>query len=296
MNDFDKYLKHKAQQEAISVPPSVQQKITRALDELPNQPPRAKHILCRLGAAVACLLFVALVVLPNLSVSYANALDDLPIIGDIVRVVTSRRYFYTDEHHEMDISVPLVESTDSSAAALINGDVQTLTDALMERFYEELALIGDMGHSGNYVDYTVVTNTTDWFTLKIRVHEAVGSSNTYYKYYHVSKVTDQLVTLGDIASDSRFYGVLTAELTAQMEAQMEENPDLIYWVQGSAFGDELVSIDQTHNFYWDENGALVIPFNKYEIAPGCMGTPEFTISRETLSGLVNEALLPTPAK
>ena len=34
------------------------------------------------------------------------------------------------------------------------------------------------------------------------------------------------------------------------------------------------------NFYFDADGNLVLVFEKYEVAPGYMGTPEFTIPKE----------------
>ena len=34
--------------------------------------------------------------------------------------------------------------------------------------------------------------------------------------------------------------------------------------------------------YWNDDGDLVIVFNKYDAAPGFMGTPEFTVKKSVL--------------
>lgn len=169
---------------------------------------------------------------------------------------------------------------------LINKDIDELTDALVQQFYSDLAAIGDDGHGSVYADYQTVTDTERWFTLKIRVTEASGSSNTYFKYYHVNKQTGSIVRLGDLAADNRFYERIEQEIQKQMRTEMEQNSDLIYWTEDSVIGKDLRSVSPDHNFYWNKDGDLVIPFDKYEIAPGYMGTPEFTISKELLKDVM----------
>ena len=71
-----------------------------------------------------------------------------------------------------------------------------------------------------------------------------------------------------------------------MRTEMEQNSDLIYWTEDSVIGKDLRSVSPDHNFYWNKDGDLVIPFDKYEIAPGYMGTPEFTISKELLKDVM----------
>ena len=41
-----------------------------------------------------------------------------------------------------------------------------------------------------------------------------------------------------------------------------------------------------HNFYWTDDGDLVIIFDKYEVGPGSMGTPEFTIEKEVIDKIL----------
>lgn len=284
MNDFDQYIKRKVSEESVDIPESVQQKIEETIAGLPEK--SAKHkkvrVFPRIAAAAACFLFVIIFALPNMSVVYAKALEKIPVIGEIVRVVTIRNYTYSDAMHEMNIDVPKVEKEDGEEFDPINEAVKDLTDTLVQRFYEELKTVGDKGHGGIYVYYETVTNTADWFTLKLQVLETAGSSNNYYKYYHVNRQTSQIVCLGDLFEDEKCYAIMKAEIEKQMKAAMAEDSSLIYWTSDSVMGENCLTITGEHNFYWNEEGDLVIPFDKYEVSPGYMGTPEFVIDKDII--------------
>lgn len=290
MNDFDKYLKKKAAEEHTGIPNSVKNKIEETLADLPENQTNSKQIriLPRIIATAACFVFVTLFLLPNVSVVYAKALEKVPVIGDIVRVITIRNYFYSDDYHKMDIDVPKVENENSEAADYINKDVSELTTELVAKFYEDLEIIGNNGHGSIYVDYETVTNSDNWFTLKITVYEAAGSSNTYYKYYHINKQTGKIVKLGDMVINDEAYDVLNNEIQRQMRKAMAENSSIIYWTEASIIGKDIVAVTPEHNFYWNKNGDLVIPFDKYEVAPGSMGTPEFVIESDILDRTLKE--------
>lgn len=290
MKEFDRYLKYKAAEEKREVPEAVQKRIEQTFDNLPERENPVKHMRTapRIAAAAAGFLLVTLFLLPNISVAYAEAIEQIPVIGDIVRVITIRNYFYSDEYHEMDIDVPKIEGVDGEAIDFINKDVKALTDELLHRFYEEVEMVGDEGHGSIYVDYETVTNTDAWFTLKLIVHEAAGSSNTYFKYYHIDKRTGKTVQLGDLAESESFYDILEQEIKRQMRKQMEQDKDLVYWVDDSVMGEDLISLNKNHNFYWNEKGDIVIAFDKYEVAPGFMGTSEFVIDK----GIIKDMLKP----
>lgn len=288
MNEFDKYIKEKLGKENLSVPDSIKERIEQCVSALPTK--ESKNIKFRMLpkaiAIAACFVFVCLVVLPNCSAVYAQALEKIPVIGSIVKVVTIRNYFYSDDYHQMDIDVPRIEGSEGAAADYINKDVDELTKLLADRFHEDLKEIGNEGHSGIYVDYEVVTNTEKWFTLKIRVHEAAGSSNTYYRFYHIDKVNGRIAELKDLFAADDFAAVLADNLRKQMKEIMAKDSNKIYWVENAAIGQDFVTLDDKHNFYWDKDGNLVIVFDKYEVAPGSMGTPEFVINKGAISDIL----------
>ena len=288
MNDFDKYIKSMASEENTDIPDSVKNKIEETLAALPEKNIHIKKtkILPRIAATAACFIFVIFFLLPNVSVAYAEAFEEIPIIGRLIKVITVRNYFYSDDYHEMDIDVPKVSGEDGDAADYINNDVNKLTDTLVKQFYKDLDSIGDSGHSSIYVDYETVTNTESWFTLKMRVHEAAGSSNTYYKYYHIDRKSGKIIKLSDLSEDEGFLETLEKEIRQQMRSQMDNDSSKIYWLDDSVIVKDYVAVTPEHNFFWNENGDLVIVFDKYEVAPGAMGTPEFTVDKALISDML----------
>ena len=288
MNDFDKYIKSKAAEEQTDIPDSVKNHIEQTLADLPEKKPVIKQIriLPRIAAAAACFVFITLFVLPNVSVAYAQTLEQIPVIGDIVRVVTIRNYFYADDKHEMNIDVPQIEGEDSEAVDYINKDVSELTTALVNQFYKDLEITGNNGYGSIHVDYEATTNTDRWFTLKLSVSETSASSNTYFEFYHIDKKQGKIIELGDLFNTDKFSDILVAEIKMQMQEQMANDENISYWINNSGIGEEFATVSAEHNFYWNENGDLVIIFDKYEVGSGSMGTPEFVIGRDVIKDIL----------
>ena len=288
MNDFDKYIKSEVAKEQTDIPDSVKNRIEQTLVDLPEKKPVKKQIriLPRIAASAACFVFIILFLLPNVSVTYAQALEQLPVIGDLVRVVTIRNYYYDDNHWKMDINIPQIESEDSKSVDYINKDVSELTTALINRFYEDLEINGNNGYGSLNVDYEVVTNTDSWFTLKLTVCQTAASSNTYFKFYHIDKNQGKIVELGDLFNTDKFSDSLVAEIKKQMQEQMANDENISYWINNSGIGEEFATVSADHNFYWNENGDLVIIFDKYEVGPGSMGTPEFVIDKGVIRDIL----------
>ena len=288
MNDFDKYIKSEVAKEQTDIPDSVKNRIEQTLVDLPEKKPVKKQIriLPRIAASAACFVFIILFLLPNVSVTYAQALEQLPVIGDLVRVVTIRNYYYDDNHWKMDINIPQIESEDSKSVDYINKDVSELTTALINRFYEDLEINGNKGYGSLNVDYEVVTNTDSWFTLKLTVCQTAASSNTYFKFYHIDKKQGKIVELGDLFNTDKFSDSLVAEIKKQMQEQMANDENISYWINNSGIGEEFATVSADHNFYWNENGDLVIIFDKYEVGPGSMGTPEFVIDKGVIRDIL----------
>lgn len=290
MNDFDKYIKSKIAEEQTDIPDSVKTRIEQTLADLPEKKSKIKQIkiLPRFVAAAACFVFITLFLLPNVSMTYAQALEQVPIIGDIVRVVTIRNYFYSDDRHEMDIEVPKIEVEGSDAVNYINRSVSELTTTLVNQFYKDLEITANNGYGSIHVDYEVITNTDRWFTLKLAVTETAASSNYYFKFYHINKQQGKIIVLGDLFITDDFSDTIVIEIKKQMKQQMEANETAQYWINDEEIGEGFDTVDSDHNFYWNCDGDLVIVFDKYEVAPGSMGTPEFIVEHELIKDILKE--------
>lgn len=282
---FDQEIREALQGEQIPVPESVHRRTEMLLDSLPEKETRPQLCILptatrRFVSAAACILFVLLVVLLNLSVTYAHAMENIPIIGDLAEIYTVRNYFYSDDRHELDADVPEVNDPNNQQASnLINKDVNELTEAVIQKFYDDLEISHDTGYGSIYIDYETITNTDKWFTLKLTVSEVQGSSNTYFKFYHIDRTNGTYVTFGDLI-DSEDFGDIEQIIRTQMEAEMDSNPDVVYWTEDTELGQSITALSAEQNFYFDDAGNLVIVYNKYEVGPGSMGCPEIVISKD----------------
>lgn len=230
--------------------------------------------------AAAC---AAIMVLANINQNIAYAMQDIPFIGNLVRVVTVYKKDFNDDYHHANISVPQIEITDGLEEPIdyINADIKQLTDSVISAFEQDMAKLPD-AHFGLSIDYETVTNTDKWFTLKLILHYEAGSSNTEYRFYHIDKQAGKIVYLTDLFDENYDYVTdISTEIIRQMKEQMAEDSNKTYWVhqEGKENFYEFEKIDKNQNFYFDENGSLVIVFQKYDVAPGYMGTCEFKIPK-----------------
>lgn len=294
---FDREIRDMFQQEPITVPSHVHERTQQLLDSLPEKGNKSRLVVLpravvKTSKAVACILFVMLVLLPNISVTYAQAVENIPIIGNLVEIFTIRNYFYSDDHHELDAQVPQVnDPNNQNASNLINKNVNELTSAVIQQFYADMEITHDKGYGSTYIDYETVTNTDKWFTLKLTVTELAASSNTYFRFYHIDRTTGTYVTFGDLF-DEADYPALEQLIIRQMRREMDENEDAVYWIDGAEVGENFTALSSTQNFYFDDAGNLVIVYNKYEVGPGYMGCPEIEIPSQDFQAYLDYSYTP----
>ncbi|MBR1692254.1 MAG: DUF3298 domain-containing protein [Lachnospiraceae bacterium] len=177
---------------------------------------------------------------------------------------------------------------DRTATDVVNKSVEEYTNELIARFEQEVSDIGE-GYQGLDVDYEVLTDTDSWFTLRLNVVETAASGYEYAKYYHINKALDQVVTLPDLfEEDSDYVTRISDYIAGEMRRRMQEDDSLSYFIDSEeAFADDdFKQIKEEQNFYFDQDGQLVIAFDEYEVAPGYMGTVEFKIPDEIISDIL----------
>ena len=96
---FDQEIRNALREEQISVPEHTHQRTEALLNALPEKTISSTRSrvffrpIRKLAAIAACVLFVMLVLLPNVSVTYAHAMENIPVIGELVEIFTIRNYF-----------------------------------------------------------------------------------------------------------------------------------------------------------------------------------------------------------
>ncbi|MBR4019789.1 MAG: hypothetical protein IKI99_00590, partial [Firmicutes bacterium] len=103
MNKFDETIKKNATEHPIETPASVREHIDEILADLPETPEAQtsnvvsfpkKHSYSRYLSTAACIAFVFFFAMPNLSSNYALAMSKIPILGEVIEVLTIRSYNY----------------------------------------------------------------------------------------------------------------------------------------------------------------------------------------------------------
>lgn len=291
MNKFDSNLKKTAKRERREAPQIVKDKIEESLELLPKENKnkiKPFRVVNKILTSAACLVFAMLVVMPNLSIGYAQKLSDVPVIGDFVKVVTLRNYVIDKGNMNLDVEVPEVDPSQGDAAQNINVSVQELTDKILEEFNSEVKEHDGEGHAATYVDYEVLTNSSEWFTLKLTILTVAASSDTSYAYYHIDRKKGEIVYLEDLFKSKEYAQRIEKIIKEQMKEQMAKDENIVYWTEKEDFGTDFTEITPHHGFYFDEQGNIVITFNKYEIAPGYMGCPEFKISYNDIKDILKD--------
>ncbi len=293
MNSFDRKVRRAARLETGTMPSAVRTMVLQTLAALPEKPAvcrrrRASRILAALAAVLA--LFIAV---PNLSVQAAAAMREMPVIGGLIDVVLVRNYLHRDGNHYADIQIPQIvvdaqDTTLKNAVQEINVDVEAITSRLIQEFEAGAAAIGEEGHTEVDVYYQTITDSDTWFTLEVLIYYGSGSGSSQYKYYHIDKETGRLMQLSDLFQENSGYvQAISTHIQEQMRKQTAAG-EAVYWIDGEMPGNEFHWIREDANFFFADNGNLVIRFDENEEAPGAYGCPQFEIPREVYEDCLRE--------
>ena len=305
----------------MTIPEAGRERLQAGIDRARMEKKRAERARRR-SAWTAAAAMIVLIALPNTNVQIAHAMENIPVLGGFFRLVTVRQYNYSDENHDAEIELAQITYGEDGegtpvgevavgAAAPDNADVGNAEGAGqeagvaklseegvqavnqdMEATVEELirqfeGTLSEEGYHGVHVSQDVVTDNTQYYTVKLSVLETEASGYEHNQFYTVDKQTGNVVTLADLfAEGSDYISVISENIKTQMREQMEADEGVIYFLDDEDMPEfNFQSITAQTNFYFNENGELVIAFDEYEVAPGYMGAPEFVIPQEIVEAL-----------
>lgn len=272
-------------------------------DRMNNKERRnAKFIRLAVTAAVLVGIFM---ILPNTSAAVANAMEKIPVIGQLVKVVTFRDYEYETDRNMADIKVPeikpdiqtgdgqiedgqinnndVLENLEHTTEE-INAEIQEITDKLIEEF--EANLEYEEGYQDVIVKSEVLSTTDDYFTLKLICYQGAGSGYEWNYYYTIDLNTGERLKLKDLFKEGADYITPISEnIKEQMQEQMDNDENVFYWLHDDIEDLNFKSITDETSFYLNEKDNVVIGFNEGDVAPMYMGTVEFEIPAEVLKDI-----------
>lgn len=264
----------KEEYDQIPVPQEARDRIEAGIMRARLEKKRSDRMknMKRTGVTAAALVLTFGIAV-NASPVVAQAMDGIPVIGSIARVVTIRNYNESTDNGMMaDISVPQI---DGNVAA--NAEMDAYAKELIARYEKEVvAQLGqEEGHYALESSYEVVSDNDKYVSIRINTVETMASGAEFVKIFTVDKATGQTVSLKDYLNSPEKLEAVSQNIKDQMATQMAEDEGKVYFTEGEPGG--FTGLTGDENFYLNEAGELVIVFGEYEVAPGYMGTVSFTI-------------------
>lgn len=268
----------------IEIPSELDNVVNKALNT-PRKKNRAPiKILFGSGTAAALLMVVI-----NANPVLAKRLLDVPVVGNIINVITFVEIKVDEEKHHANIKVPSISNLkDKDLEKSLNEKYLKENKQLYQEFMQEvesLKKLGD-GHIGVESGYVVKTDNEKILSIGRYVVNTVGSSSTTFKYDTIGKREQVLLTLPILFKNQNYIEAISENIKDQMKQQMKEDKSKVYWILDAGVENPIEPFEKitaNHNFYINQDNKLVISFDKYEVAPGYMGVVEFIIPTELLS-------------
>jgi hypothetical protein len=270
---------------SIPIPPQLDKVVRQALQA--NRKRRRMAVLKGLVGLMACAAL--LIVSVNLNPSLAQAMSEIPVLGNLIRLVTVAQYRYEDGGFQADLKVPAITNMENAGLQdALNAKYLEENQRLYETFMKEMEELKKNGGENYAINggYQVVTDTEQLLTIQRYVVQIGASGTETLKYDTIDKQRGILITLPSLFKDDGYVQVISEYIKAQMREQMAKDDGIIYWIDGRGDPVEFKEIARDQNFYINEDGKLVISFNEYEVAPGYMGTVEFVIPTEVIQPLL----------
>lgn len=301
----------------VEMPQEQFEKLKLAMDKgkKDNRKERQKIVWSRTIRSAAAIL-LAFIILPNTTVKVAHAMEQIPVLGNLVKLVTWRDYQYEDERHQADVSVAKLDVTELEEAidtketesevstsfdtmaeeesAIqnnlkkttegINAEIEEITNSLIDEF--ETHIQEEMGYQDIVIQSEVLADTEDYFTLKLLCYQGAGSGYQWNYYYTIDLNTGERLQLKDVFVEGADYiSVISENIKKQMREQMAADENVYYWLEDEVEEWNFNSITDETLFYMDEKGSVVISFNEGDVAPMYMGVVEFEIEDSVIKDI-----------
>ncbi|MEK3765429.1 DUF3298 domain-containing protein [Solibacillus sp. FSL K6-4121] len=284
MND-DKLKKLHAQYKDVPIPEELETIIDKNLQRPLKKRKRKLPIFLTSVAAAAVLFTVGL----NTNPAMAKTLADVPVIGQVVQVLTFTKYEMEKDAYTAEIQVPQISGSSADIEAL-NEKYAKEGKALYEQFKTDIEEMeaGNMAVNSGYV---IETDTDELLSFGRYVEVTVVSSSTVMQYTTIDKKAETVITLPSLFKDDRYLDIISLYIEDELRNRMIETEGSdMYWIGGTEYHDEAFGvfegISPDQNFYITEEGKLVMSFDVYEIAPGFMGLVTVEIPTELLQDVL----------
>ncbi|WP_250673592.1 DUF3298 domain-containing protein [Paraclostridium ghonii] len=286
MKDIDKIEKLKKNYNDTKIPDNLNEVVNDAINSKKrNKSASNKWIIV---AASLCIVIGSV----NVNKSFAQTLEQIPVIGNVIKVINFSNYKIKEDGYDASIKVPKIEGLDNKDLEYkLNKEFEKEGKKLYDQYLQEVKDLKEAKSVGNKDAeswYEVKTDNDKILSLVIYNYESQGSSNTTRKFYNIDKKNQTILTLEGMFKNDKYIDIISENIKEQMRNEMKADKNKIYWLDDKEMGDEnFKSISENQDFYINKDGELVVCFDKYEVAPGYIGLVEFTIPNDIIQPLMN---------
>ena len=233
----------------------------------------------------------------NVSPAFAETASELPIIGTLAKVLTIRSYHTDEGDFRIDMEVPAIISSDTSAESTeeftnaVNAEIQHLIDEYTASAKEEFeeykkAFFATGGTESEWdnrqmdiiVDYEIKYQKAPILSLELITAKGWVAASEERHYYNLDLDSSMEIKLSDLLGED-WITLRNKEIDKQISERIASDPGLSFYGYGDndLTGEKFSTIDETTDYYINADGNVVIVFPEYSIAPGYMGIQEFVI-------------------
>ena len=127
------------------------------------------------------------------------------------------------------------------------------------------------------VNYEIKSQSDDVLSFALYMYQSWYNFSETVAYYNLNAQTGEELTLQQLLGDN-YIEIANKEIRSQIEERNAQSEYPLFFTDENAFQ----TINDQTKFYINSNNQVVIVFDKYEIAPGSTGRPEFVIPQEIL--------------
>lgn len=258
-----------------------------------NESKKNRKFKCLKVAGTSLAASLALFIIGiNTSSVFAQTMLKVPLVGNIVEVLTFREYSLDEDTYNANIKVPAISGLENKDLEnSLNEKYLQDNEKLYAQFKEEMEDMKENGggHLGVDSGYIIKTDNDRILSIGRYVVNTVGSSSTIFKYDTIDKQKEVLLTLPSLFKDDSYVDIISENIKNQMLEQHNADENKYYWVRGieeEGFVELFEKISLEQNYYINSDNKLVISFDKYEVAPGYMGVVEFVIPTECIADIL----------
>lgn len=272
---------------AIKVPQELNYIVNKAiLNEKKEKNNTVKYL--KYATSILACVFLTFVFAININPSFATSISEIPVIGEMARVFTIKEYKEEDKTKLIEAKIPALENTgNTELEKRINYEILLKINEVLEEAEERAAeykkaVVETGGNEDDYqpiniqIDYKVGYSSKDIVSFMILKSETLASAYTEMYFYNIDVETGKELNLRDILGND-YKEIIDETIYKEIEERSKDSNN-IYFITGEG-GFEGIE-NEYQKFYINSDGKVVIVFEKYEIAPGYMGTQEFIIDKQ----------------